>query len=174
MVPFRVLYSICRIFDAVQCPKSAMDGCQTLVWWISTVTTQRCSGEGAELHWMKSSTSTIWSTVQMVFVSVIAGSEWMRIPEHHVESPTDASISAVLLKFKQLDVPSADSCLHFFNFFSYSSFTFHYPASHCTTAQIILGRLLKLSHWNITVHSTNRPGSVIYIHIFIICQSNCS
>lgn len=59
------------------------------------------------------STSTVWSTIQMVFV-VIAGSEWMIIPEHHVESPTDACINLFLLRLNHLEeVPSAVSCLHF-------------------------------------------------------------
>lgn len=48
------------------------------------------------------SMSTIWFTVQMVFVVVIAGSEWMRIPGHHVESPTDACIKVFLLMLKHL------------------------------------------------------------------------
>lgn len=96
------LFQCYRIFDPKVCNVLSlpwMNGSQTL-WGgcISAEMTLRRSREGAGLHWMKSfhvcatQPPTIWATVQVGFVSVIAGSEWLRIPEHSVESPTDACI----------------------------------------------------------------------------------
>lgn len=59
-----------------------MNGCQTLCCYI-TLRWGRCRASLTEVIpclRYSASTSTIWSTVQMAFVVMIAGSEWMKTP----------------------------------------------------------------------------------------------
>lgn len=138
----------------------------------------RCTMKSSPRLRRSTSTSTIWSAVQMFFVAaVIAGSERMRTPGHHVESPADACSKVFQSARARAFGGSAlccEPCLHF----SVSSLARQSPSvtppPPCTTVRMSWSRRLQLSYWNITVHSTNRPGSVICPRMSRICQSNCS
>lgn len=96
-------------------------------------------------------------TIQMVFVFLIDRPEYQEMMQH----PPWMLLYRRCLDFWQKGL-SAASCLHFgISHHGLSSTS----SSRCTTVQIILNTP--------RVHSSNRSGSEICLHSFIICLSNC-
>lgn len=107
----------------------------------------------------------------MVFVAVIGGSEWMRIPDQRVEIPYRCLHPRFfLLRLKHLEesaVCGRDVYIFWYLFSLIISLQF-YTASHCTTVQIILiGTLLVIT---LKYHSAFHEQAWL-CHLFSYCHN---
>lgn len=134
--------------------------------WISAGTSQRCScGECAELHWMKSShvPCQLSDPLSRCFVS-----SWQLDQSGNTRTPrwipNRCSYQSFLARAQIFGGISA--CSEMFTFL-FIDIIYYSPLTGLFFAvQIILSGPLQLSYWNITAHSSNRPGSLIWSHTF--------